>query len=118
MSKPRLAQRVLDRALSLSPTHPVFLYRQAVILTRRGEFSRAIELTERGIEHYDFDTCSLPESPLLELRGVLAWVTGDFLKRTELARELVERGESPDMRRLVEWLVSHLPQLDPGLLDR
>lgn len=117
-NKPIWAQRALEKALSLAPNHPILLYRHAVILTRRGEFSRAIELVERGISHYDFGTCAFPDSPLLELRGVLAWVTRDIAKRNQIAKELTERGETAfGMMPQVEWLVANLPELDPEILD-
>jgi hypothetical protein len=111
--KPSWEAQTVERALLYAPSHPWLLYKKAMHLARRGDFSQATTLIEKAIELYDPVTCKYTDYFFLELRGVLAWVMGE----TETLREVIDTMTSKDFSATeimpqVQWLLKQFPELE------
>lgn len=112
LKKPKWADRIVDIALTKAPEHPWLLYMRAMRYTRKAKFSFAISDLDQAIELYDPIVCKYTDFFFLELRGVLAWVTGDVVKLEAITEELHRKGFSAtEMLPQVEWLLENHPHL-------
>ncbi len=96
LNKFRWAEKTLDYVLELSSKHVYALYLKSMSLTRVGKFGEAISLLDSAIEFYNQKPTDFSDFFLVELRGILAFVTGDFVKYKSVVKELISKGYTAD----------------------